>query len=109
MSRRKLDSLERRAGFLRARVAGGEADGVDLSYDKGELSALLWAIAKLRREVSEIPCARCGGDVVEFTVPNEVWNTVVRLDAPEGDDEYICEECYRKAVTLWVRLMGCRR
>ncbi len=48
MSKRKIDALERRAGFLRARVAGGEADGVDLSYDKQELGALLWAVDRLR-------------------------------------------------------------
>ena len=52
---------------------------------------------------SGTPCARCGGPCVEFTVPNDVWNAVVRLGGSERDDEYICEACYRKAVESWIR------
>ena|SRR3990167_168823 len=49
---------------------------------------------------STIPCARCGGPCVEFTVPNDVWNAVVRLGGKERDDEYMCEACYRRAVEV---------
>lgn len=52
---------------------------------------------------STIPCARCGGKCVEFTVPNDVWNTVVRRGGKESDDEYLCEACYRIAVERFVR------
>jgi hypothetical protein len=52
---------------------------------------------------SSIPCARCGDSCVEFTVPNEVWNAVVRRGGKEGADEYICEACYRLAVEAFVR------
>lgn len=50
------------------------------------------------RKVSSIPCARCGGPVVEFSVGNETWNMMVRLGGPERDDEYMCEACFRKCV-----------
>ena len=53
--------------------------------------------------ISTIPCARCGGKCIEFTVPNDVWNTVVRRGGKEGDDEYLCEACYRVAVERFVR------
>jgi hypothetical protein len=52
---------------------------------------------------SEVPCARCGGQCVEFTVPNDVWNAVVRLGGKEREDEYLCEACYRRAVEVFVR------
>ena len=51
---------------------------------------------------STIPCARCGGRCVEFMVPNDVWNAVVRLGGKERDDEYMCEACYRRAVEQFV-------
>lgn len=51
---------------------------------------------------SGIPCTRCGGVCIEFTVPNDVWNTIVRRGGKERDDEYMCEACYRKAVEDWV-------
>src|SRR3990167_1080612 len=51
---------------------------------------------------STIPCARCGGQCVEFTVPNDVWNAVVRRGGKERDDEYMCEACYRRAVEVFV-------
>jgi ssDNA-binding Zn-finger/Zn-ribbon topoisomerase 1 len=59
--------------------------------------------ADVRRVVASIPCAGCAGPVVEFTVPNDVWNTVVRRNGPERSDEYLCEACYRKAVEGYVR------
>ena len=44
--------------------------------------------------VSQIPCRRCGGPVVEFVVPNEVWNPIVRKNGPETDREYLCVRCF---------------
>ena len=60
-------------------------------------------MATVMTKNSGIPCARCGGSCVEFTVPNDVWNTVIRLGGKERDDEYICEVCYRHAVEDFVR------
>lgn len=87
--------------------------GKTTCYGKTARIAAQRALQKLREwgefipsstgEPSEVPCARCGGRVVEFVVPNDVWNSVVRLDGKEGDDEYLCEACYRNAVTAWVR------
>lgn len=50
-----------------------------------------------------LACARCRGKVKEFTVPNDVWNAVVRRGGPESVGEYLCEACYRHAVEDYVR------
>lgn len=47
--------------------------------------------------VSSIPCCRCEGSVFEFTVPNEVWNRIIRQDGPETDREYLCWSCFARA------------
>ena len=50
-----------------------------------------------------IPCTTCKTPVAnEFTVPNEVWNAVVRRGGRETDNEYLCESCYRKCVEEFV-------
>jgi len=48
--------------------------------------------------MNEIPCNRCGGNVIEFSVPNDIWNTVIRQDGHERDDEYICHACWYKSI-----------
>lgn len=62
------------------------------------------------QKVSEVPCARCGEDVIEFSIPNDIWNRVIRLDGHERDDEYICMECFfqalRAALGLYTRSKG---
>lgn len=43
------------------------------------------------------PCLLCGEGVVEFSVPNDLWNAIVRRGGPETDQEYLCISCwYRK-------------
>ncbi len=56
----------------------------------------LCEIERLQEEskTSTIPCCKCGGELVEFTVPNEVWNTIVRDDGCETDQEYLCLKCF---------------
>ena len=44
--------------------------------------------------LSEIPCCKCGGPVVEFSISNEVWNRLVRKGGPETDQEYLCIDCF---------------
>lgn len=55
-----------------------------------------------RREpvVSIIPCYECGGEVIEFTVPNNIWNFVMRPDGKETNKEYICSDCWYKALRI---------
>lgn len=53
---------------------------------------------------TEIPCARCRGPVVEFTIPNEVWNAVIRPDGHERDDEYLCLACWHAAIGSSLKL-----
>lgn len=43
---------------------------------------------------SDVPCARCGGTVVEFVIPSRLWNAVIRNNGTEGDKEYLCYECW---------------
>jgi len=45
-------------------------------------------------DISNIPCARCGGPCIEFTAPNYIWNAVVRNGGPETDKEYLCVQCF---------------
>jgi hypothetical protein len=47
-------------------------------------------------KASGTPCALCGGDVVEFSVPNEMWNKIVRDGGPESRHEYLCVTCFHK-------------
>lgn len=44
--------------------------------------------------VSSIPCCLCGGECIEFTVPNELWNRIIRPDGREHDKEYLCVQCF---------------
>ena len=44
-------------------------------------------------EVTEIPCTSCGGSVIEFTIPNDIWNKVMRKNK-ETNEEYICINCW---------------
>lgn len=32
--------------------------------------------------------------MIEFSVPNDVWNRIVRNNGPEHDQEYICVQCF---------------
>ncbi len=61
---------------------------------------------KTREPEFSIPCGRCSKPIyssMEFVVPNDVWNAVIRLGGEERDDEYLCEACFRKAVEVYVR------
>jgi hypothetical protein len=44
--------------------------------------------------ISNIPCALCGEEVIEFTIPNDIWNKVMRPDGLETNKEYICINCW---------------
>lgn len=45
-------------------------------------------------EISDIPCAICSGEVIEFTIPNDIWNKVIRNNKSETNKEYICINCW---------------
>lgn len=49
-------------------------------------------------KISSIPCAVCGGEVIEFSVPNDLWNYVMRPDGHETDKEYLCFSCWNRAL-----------
>jgi hypothetical protein len=46
----RLAVLTKRADFLAKRITEAEAGGKDLSYDKSEVCALRWIIAKVTEE-----------------------------------------------------------
>jgi len=51
---------------------------------------------------SGIPCQECGCNCVEFTIPNNLWNKVMRPDGHEGEKEYICFSCWNKKLIDWL-------
>jgi len=53
----------------------------------------------INRRVSTIPCCKCGGEVVEFSVPNNLWNIVMRKNG-ETDQEYLCFDCWNKILFI---------
>lgn len=56
-------------------------------------------------EVSEVPCCRCGGPVVEFTIANADWNTIIRPAGIEHENEYLCVECFGAVAAGRIRLL----
>lgn len=77
---------------------------------EARLSKEMWyeELERLRKETgaSGIPCNRCGGDVVEFSIPNDIWNRVIRGDGKERDDEYICIDCWFGALRGFIERLG---
>ena len=60
---RRLKRLERRCDWLEARIAIGESRGKKMSYDVAELSALRWAIRRIKT-----------------ATPEQLWNLVLQLE-----------------------------
>lgn len=58
---------------------------------------------KAARAVSEAPCCKCGGKVIEFSVPNALWNMVIRQDGRESDKEYLCFACWNGALIEYIK------
>lgn len=81
---RLLDELER--------CTSGNGTYISLEAHKRLLAA------SQHEEPSAIPCCICGGEVVEFTVPNDIWNLVMRPDDKETDREYLCLDCWYVAL-----------
>lgn len=54
-------------------------------------------------EVSQIPCCKCKGAVIEFSVDNDIWNQVVRHGGCEHDMEYLCVQCFAEACVVFVK------
>lgn len=52
---------------------------------------------------SEIPCCLCGRKVVEFTIPNDIWNIVIRNNGSEHDMEYLCVWCVLADMVDYIR------
>lgn len=42
-------------------------------------------------------CCKCGHGVIEFSRPNNEWNSIIRPDGHETDSEYLCAPCYMDA------------
>lgn len=55
-----VERLRRRADYLARRVAEGAAKGQDLTWDRAELGALLWAIDRLAPSADTPGAARPG-------------------------------------------------
>jgi DNA-directed RNA polymerase subunit RPC12/RpoP len=80
--------------------------GVMVSALASELLQARQDIAALKPKYSDIPCCECGGKVEEFTVPNELWNAVMRPDGYETDKEYLCFECWNKRLMRHIAVLA---
>ncbi len=68
-----------------------------------EIERLRAIIAKLPPDASEVPCCRCGGPVIEFSINNRSWNTIIRDDGPETNQEYLCFQCFAEIAAHTIR------
>lgn len=57
-------------------------------------------------DASPLPCDICGGGVVEYSIPNDIWNRVIRLDGHEHNREYLCIACFFDALRTALGLRG---
>ena len=57
-------------------------------------------------EASDTPCSNCNGEVQEFSIPDKVWNKIIRNDGKETDNEYLCIWCFVARVVDWVQING---
>jgi hypothetical protein len=59
-------------------------------------------------KVNESPCSNCGGEVIDYSIPNDVWNKVVRgqTGGRETENEYLCIWCF---VDFVIRMMRGRQ
>lgn len=53
-------------------------------------------------KTSMIPCCLCGGKVIEFVIPNELWNRVIRIKGREANKEYLCFNCWNNKLTQFI-------
>lgn len=67
------------------------------------LNKYIDATTKQGVEISEVPCCKCSGLVIEFSIDNESWNTIIRDDGPETDQEYLCLECFAEIAAHKIR------
>ncbi len=65
-----------------------------LVEENERLKEQLDASCKRGIEISDVPCCRCHGPVIEFSIPNELWNIIVRNRGPETNKEYLCLDCF---------------
>jgi hypothetical protein len=65
-------------------------------------AALAELAGKAKSESSSIPCCNCGGEVIEFTVPNALWNKVIRHDGHATDKEYLCFSCWNQQLSDFI-------
>lgn len=72
--------------------------GYVISWNEPQIDILQRALTG--EAASAVPCARCGGEVVEFSIPNDIWNEIIRLDGHEHADEYLCWNCFWHATRL---------
>lgn len=50
------------------------------------------------------PCVLCGEKLKEYYIPDDIWNKVIRVNDMETDKEYLCIDCFLKALRLALRI-----
>ena len=92
---------EAKGGYRAGFAAGQAATSKTIAGLQAEVAAL--GKPSEASEISSVSCSLCGGLCVEFVVPNDVWNQVVRVDGKESDKEYLCWSCFIDCVSRFVR------
>lgn len=59
-------------------------------------------IVFIAEKASDTPCSICNGEVVEYSIPNHIWNMIVRNGGKEHDREYLCIWCFVKSAIVWL-------
>lgn len=64
------------------------------AFDNREVVEEAIAIMNNEDGDNKICCSNCRGEVMEFSIPNDIWNFVVRKNGRETNNEYLCENCW---------------
>lgn len=77
-------------------LAGCRADFGSRWHPVSHFDGGLWRrlVPAVESPYSEVPCCECKERMVEFGVPNALWNSVMRPDGREHDREYLCITCF---------------
>lgn len=78
----------------------GRVEFGDITLGRNHPSVNMLTTLPIDNETSSIPCDICGGAVIEFSIPNDIWNKVIRLDGHEHDKEYLCMACFFDALRV---------
>ncbi len=57
-----------------------------------------WMSSYPNDQITAIPCGICGGQCIEFSIPSDIWNEVIRRGKRQYESEYLCMDCFLDAL-----------